>query len=107
MIKRLFFFANMLACTWLPALNNPFSCNRTITRSEKPQASLLKNFKFIGIVDTEAHRQVILQWQGDMYTLHAGDKVGPVKIKEIHDKNIRIVVAKEEFILALESEQCP
>lgn len=99
-----FLFAIMLACPWLPALNNPFSCNRTITRTTKPHASIFKNFKFIGVIGTDTQRSAIIQWHGNLHTLQAGDSIGPISIKEINAKNMRIVAAKEEFILTLKSE---
>ena len=104
MMNHFLFLIIILTPTCLPALNNPFSCKRTIIRPPKAQSSLLKNFNFIGLVDAGTQRAAIIQWQGNMHTLQAGATIGPITIKTINAKNIRIITAKEEFILTLKSE---
>lgn len=104
MIFILFLFAILSHKTLLYALNNPFSCNRSVIGLKKPQSSIFHNFKFIGLIKTQGQRKAIIKWHNNVHIVTTSQIVGPIKIKEIKEKKIKIVIGKEEFILGLESE---
>lgn len=99
-----FLFATLFYTTLLNTLNNPFSCTRNLIPVNKAQSPIFQNFKFIGLIENQGRREAIIQWDGTVHTVTTGQIIGPIKIKEIKEKNIRIVKGKEEFILGLESE---
>lgn len=104
MMTTFFLIIGIFIFSELSALNNPFSCTRAIIHTTKIQSHLLKNFKFLGIVGTNTHRQALVLWEGNMHTLLTGNTLGPIKIAAIYEKTIRIIAAKKEYILTLDSE---
>ena len=65
---------------------------------------ITKDFKFLGITATPKRRDALIAWRGDFFMLQAGEAVGGIIIKEVHDTSIRIAIDNREFILAMESE---